>query len=578
LLLYLYEGKADCLYLDPPYNTGARDWTYNNRFVDANDSYRHSKWLSFMEKRLRLAKRLLKPDGVLVITIDEHEVHHLGMLLERVFPDARRQMVTICINPSGVSGEGLSRVEEYAFYCFLGKSGPVKTGDDLLSATTKAADYIRWEALMRGGNAWYRAKRPNLCYPIVLTRDGNQIVGVGDPLPFHNKEAADAAEESRRSHTPKRSLLAWPVRKDGKLGIWRVDGTRLMDLVKDGYAYVSSRDEERQTWTIRYLMSGTVKAIERGLIAVVGKGDRGEALLRRKVARETTAKTVWHRGRHTAGGAGGTHLLASFLGERDLFPFPKSLYAVRDCLDIAVGDRKDTLILDFFAGSGTTLHATVLMNAADAGTRRCVLVTNNEVNGETANALRKAGHWRGSVEFEREGIFNKVTVHASCATFTQVGIGIVRTRPCFPTRSTMHHRPSRCWTWPTVSAATSDRRSPQPRSTARIARSRSPLVVLASGVFSSVWACLTESQFPKRTPFDATPFTGVIPAANSGASSPLSAASTASLRTAVIRTLMETAPRPRASSATRQAHTVAFVNPGRGSRSYHSKNSSSPRL
>ena len=117
----------------------------------------------------------------------------------------------------------------------------------------------------------------------------------------------------------------------------------------------------------------------------------------------------------------------------------------------------------------------------------------------------------------------------------------------------MHHRPSRCWTWPTVSAATSDRRSPQPRSTARIARSRSPLVVVTSGVFSSVCACFTESQFPKRMPLDATPFTRVIPLASSGASSPLSAASTASLRTAVIRTLMETAPSPRASSATRQA-------------------------
>ena len=99
-----------------------------------------------------------------------------------------------------------------------------------------------------------------------------------------------------------------------------------------------------------------------------------------------------------------------------------------------------------------------------------------------------------------------------------------------------------------------------------------------SGVFSSVCACFTESQFPKRMPLDATPFTRVIPLASSGASSPLSAASTASLRTAVIRTLMETAPSPRASSATRQAATVALVKPGRGSRPYHSKNSSSPRL
>src|SRR5579872_5423103 len=97
LLLYLYEGKVDCIYIDPPFNSGATDWMYNNRFVDKNDLYRHSKWLSFMEKRLKLAGRLLKADGVLVVAIDENEVHHLGMLLEQVFRDARRQMVSICI-------------------------------------------------------------------------------------------------------------------------------------------------------------------------------------------------------------------------------------------------------------------------------------------------------------------------------------------------------------------------------------------------------------------------------------------------------------------------------------------------
>ena len=91
-LAYAYAGKVDCIYIDPPYNTGDKSWKYNNRFVDENDSYRHSKWLSFMEKRLRLAKPLLKPDGVLVVTIDEHEVHHLGVLLEQLFPDARRQL------------------------------------------------------------------------------------------------------------------------------------------------------------------------------------------------------------------------------------------------------------------------------------------------------------------------------------------------------------------------------------------------------------------------------------------------------------------------------------------------------
>ena len=163
-------------------------------------------------------------------------------------------------------------------------------------------------------------------------------------------------------------------------------------------------------------------------------------------------------------------------------------------------------------------------------------------------------------------------------TFTQVGIGTVRTRPCFPKRSTMHQRPSRCWTCPIVSAATSDRRSPHPSRTAMMARSRRPFVVVMSGAFRSACACFSESQFPMRTPIAFALFTRAMPAANSGASSPLSAASAASFRTAVIRTLMLTEPRPRASSVTRQALTVALVNPGRGSWANHAKNSSNPRL
>lgn len=86
LLEYLYAGKVDCIYIDPPYNTGAKDWKYNNDYVDGNDAYRHSKWLSFIERRLRIAKRLLNPKtGVLIVTIDEHEVHHLRVLLEELY-------------------------------------------------------------------------------------------------------------------------------------------------------------------------------------------------------------------------------------------------------------------------------------------------------------------------------------------------------------------------------------------------------------------------------------------------------------------------------------------------------------
>lgn len=112
LLAYTHAGKIDVIYIDPPYNTTDKSWKYNNRFVDSNDAYRHSKWLAMMEKRLRLARTLLKPDGVLIVTIDEHEVHNLGVLLRQEFPGAHHQMATIVINPKGVTQPRFSRVEE----------------------------------------------------------------------------------------------------------------------------------------------------------------------------------------------------------------------------------------------------------------------------------------------------------------------------------------------------------------------------------------------------------------------------------------------------------------------------------
>lgn len=108
-LLYPYEGKVDCIYIDPPYNTGAHDWKYNNDYVDSNDAYQHSKWLAMMERRLKLAKRLLNPkDSVLIVTIDEKEYLRLGLLLEQTFPSARIQMITAVINPSGSGPVSLS--------------------------------------------------------------------------------------------------------------------------------------------------------------------------------------------------------------------------------------------------------------------------------------------------------------------------------------------------------------------------------------------------------------------------------------------------------------------------------------
>jgi adenine-specific DNA-methyltransferase len=428
LLLYSYERKVDVIYIDPPYNTGARDWKYNNDYVDAVDVWRHSKWLSMMKKRLVLAKRLLRRDGVIIVTIDENEAHHLAVLLNSIFPEARIQMVTICVNPSGVSGKGLSRVEEYAFFCALGNQPPNKTPDDML--TSNSEELVRWESLMRGGNVWYREERPNLCYPIAVDSIKNRIVAIGEPFSGH--------DENRRPRELNGYPVAWPVRLDGKLGIWRVEANTLLSLAEKGFAYVSSRNDERETWTIRYLMTGTLRAIEAGTIRVVGRGERGEALLESDLIRRTIAKTVWNRGRHTAGGAGGTYLLQQLLGERNLFSFPKSVYAVIDCLSVAAGDKKNAVICDFFAGSGTTAHAAMLMNRADFGRRRTISVTNNEVSEARAYELAEKTVFPGQSEYEKSGIADRVTWPRLKAAITGVRPDGVRAEgnyspwPAFP--------------------------------------------------------------------------------------------------------------------------------------------------
>ena len=143
---YLHEGDVDCIYIDPPYNTGARDWKYNNRLVDAKDDWRHSKWLSMMDRRLRLAKRLLRPDGVLIVTIDEHEVHHLGMLLESIFPNHLRHMVTIIINPKGTGKLNFGRVDEYALFCVPNVGRSLILGAATAKASADLLDAVEMEA------------------------------------------------------------------------------------------------------------------------------------------------------------------------------------------------------------------------------------------------------------------------------------------------------------------------------------------------------------------------------------------------------------------------------------------------
>jgi adenine-specific DNA-methyltransferase len=264
LLLYCYEGKVDVIYIDPPYNTGARDWKYNNDYVDKGDSFRHSKWLSMLKKRITLAKRLLKPSGVMIVTIDEHEVHHLGALLEEHLPEYTRQMVTIVINEKGVAQGRLSRVEEYAFFCFGPQAVIPPQNDDLLAPDRKDSKRFsvpRWEWLLRGGTNSRRADRKQLFFPIYIDPTVPKIIGFGEPLPFDDQPELKLKDERH---------IAWPFRTDGSLGNWRVSPGSLREYLKKGYVKLGGYDEGRKTWTILYLGRKGQKQIEEGAVKIKG--------------------------------------------------------------------------------------------------------------------------------------------------------------------------------------------------------------------------------------------------------------------------------------------------------------------
>ena len=145
-LTYTHRGKVDAIYIDPPYNTGAKDWKYNNDYVEGDDLYRHSKWLAMMERRLLVAKELLNPgDSVLIVTIDEKEYLRLGLLLEQVFPETRIQMVSITTNPKGASRPDMfARVDEFAYFVLIGDS--TVSG---IAVSDSQGQSVRWPYLRR---------------------------------------------------------------------------------------------------------------------------------------------------------------------------------------------------------------------------------------------------------------------------------------------------------------------------------------------------------------------------------------------------------------------------------------------
>ena len=328
LLEKTHKGKIDLIYIDPPYNTGASNWIYDNDYVDGNDLFRHSKWLSMMDVRLSIAKKLLTPKGVLICAIDENESATLRLLLEDIFgAEYEYDCITIVHNPRGIQGKNFSYTNEFAYFV-------IPKGDKIIGERKLSQDEIYWSPLRNWGSESLRSDARNCFYSIIVKDE--QIIGFGDVPP-------------NDYHPSKNEIL-----DDGSIAIYPID----------------SKGIERK-W--RYAR----QSVERILQYLAVKKTKGvyDIELGKTFG---TYKTVWSDPKYDANGYG-KQLLNSLVPNCP-FDFPKSLWNVYDCLFSVIANNKNATVLDFFAGSGTTGHAVMKLNAEDGGSRRFILCTNNENN------------------------------------------------------------------------------------------------------------------------------------------------------------------------------------------------------
>ena len=398
LLEYLYAGKVDCIYIDPPYNTGAKDWKYNNDYVDGNDAYRHSKWLSFMQRRLKLAKKLLNPkNSVMMITIDDIELCHLKILLDELFPECGMQIVDMVINPKGKAKVGrLSQVDEYLILVYMGAATTIaeqsyEDGEEIRWPYLRRSDIESARGTTKGGTQQF--------YPIYVDKKTEKIVAIGAPLtPEQSLDCAPLIEGT---------VAVFPIREDGKEMNWWLTGESLQYAIDNGCVRVSKSKNKNQAYNFSYVTMPSIKKALTGEYIVAGEREDGTKVILLPNGTEHQKPTAWKETYYDAN-AYGTKLIGRFLNEKR-FSFPKSIYSVYDALTIYLRSKKEALVLDFFAGSGTTLHAVNLMNASDNGNRRCILVTNNEVSAQEAEMLAFQGYKPGDKEWEKLGIARYVT-------------------------------------------------------------------------------------------------------------------------------------------------------------------------
>ena len=372
-----HREKVDLIYIDPPYNTGNDGWIYNDRYVDTNDRAKSSKWLSFLEKRLTIARDLLKSTGVIIVAIGEDEHHRLRMLMDQVFGDQNFLSSVVWIgsvkNDARYTGGGLDYMLVYAkSEETLTEAGTVwrelKDGlDDVLAAGAAAWEDSGHDAekASRLLSGWWSKNKfkyePGLGDNVKVDADGSlfKVENLVSPNPRPNLQYDVLHPETGQ-----------PVRMNPNG--WRYSQDSMARLIADG----------------RILFGPDHRAGIRKKTPLIEMSLTG-------------VRPTFVRDRRAA-----SKRLENLLGDRR-FPYPKDHEVLMRWIGVTAGPS--AVVLDFFGGSGTTTEAVLRLNAEDGGTRQSILVTNNEVGAKQAKRLRKEGHNPGDPEWEAKGVFEYVT-------------------------------------------------------------------------------------------------------------------------------------------------------------------------
>jgi len=295
-----------------------------------------------------------------------------------------------------------ARVEEHLFVLYFGASVSPEVRDMFDESKNVAASRtVKWSSLIRGGAQGIRTDSPGAFYPVFIDCEVQSIHSFGSPLPWG--EIRDSVK------LPEGSVAVWPPsHASGVEGRWGIGPDKAGELLKKGALRLGKINPETSKFPLSYLSSGIMEKVESGEIETIGRKIDGTLIVKYPAdTKVTQPKTVWKMQSHNAGEYG-SKLLSSLLPKRK-FPFPKSLYAVEDILGFFLRDKPNSIVLDFFSGSGTTAHAVIRLNRQYVGTRQCISITNNEVAAAEINALRGEGLRPGDSDWEKWGICEHIT-------------------------------------------------------------------------------------------------------------------------------------------------------------------------